>query len=133
MINMSKFIYFNDTKQEVRIHPATETHGVSCDMSPIKPLSTREFELPEGTYALLKQWDNGTILVSPTKDDKSDNNEPKHIGKYPIEFSYSYEETGEKIIEFCEDTINTPNIDSWIYIMMNIIKAQAENYLKNND
>jgi hypothetical protein len=65
---MNKIAFFNDTSKPIRIHPATQTHGTVCDMSPIQPLTVREFELPEGTYAWIKQWDNGTILVSPTRD-----------------------------------------------------------------
>lgn len=61
---MNKFVFFNDTKQNVNIHPATKTHGVQCDMSTIKPLEERGFLLPNNTYPWLKQWDNGKILVS---------------------------------------------------------------------
>lgn len=69
---MNKFTFFNDTKREINIHSATQAHGTICDMSPIKPLEIREFELPEGTYAWVKQWDDGTILVSSTKyEDKN--------------------------------------------------------------
>lgn len=62
---MNKFVYFNDTKQSVAIHTATKEHGVQCDMSDIKPLEERVFLLPNNTFPWLKQWDNGTILVSP--------------------------------------------------------------------
>lgn len=65
---MNKFAFFNDTSKPIRIHIATEMHGVKCDMSPIQPLTVREFILPEDTYAWVKQWNDGTILVSPTKD-----------------------------------------------------------------
>ena len=91
---MSKFIYFNDTNNAIRIHPATKIHGVNCDMSPIKPLEERVFELPENSYAWLKEWQDGTILVSPTRDDVSEDYKPKHIGKYPIDFSFTNEESG---------------------------------------
>ena len=75
---MPKFSYFNDTQKVVHIHPATQIHGTTCDMSPIQPLEVRDFELPEGTYAWFKQWKDGTILVSPTRDDSSDGGKPKH-------------------------------------------------------
>lgn len=65
---MNKFVYFNDTGKNVRIHVATEIHGTKCDMSDIKPLEQRVFELPEGTYVWFKQWGDGTILVSPQRD-----------------------------------------------------------------
>ena len=74
---MTKFVYFNDTKRIVSIHPATQTHGTECDMSGIQPLEVRKFTLPEGTYAWVKMWDYGEkhglqILVSPMSeaDDK---------------------------------------------------------------
>lgn len=68
-----KFKFFNDTGREVSIHPATEIHGCQCDMGKIKPLETRTFILPDGTYPWLKMWDYGekvglSILVSPQLD-----------------------------------------------------------------
>ncbi len=67
-VKLGKFVYYNDTKKEIKIHPATEIHGAICDMSVIKPFEQREFEIPEGAYVWFKQWEDGTILVSPTKD-----------------------------------------------------------------
>lgn len=64
---VNKFVYFNDTKSDVHIHPATELQGVKCDMSVIKPFAVREFYLPKGTYAWLKQWEDKTIFVSGKK------------------------------------------------------------------
>lgn len=68
---MDYFTFFNDTGKEVQIHPGTEVHGVVCDMSPIKHLEERVFELPEGTYPWVKVWDHTKhgmglqLLVSP--------------------------------------------------------------------
>lgn len=62
---MNKFVFFNDTNKDISIHFATKEHGTICDMSNIKPLEEREFILPEGSYAWVKQWRNGTLLVSP--------------------------------------------------------------------
>lgn len=77
---MTKFVYFNDTKRIVSIHPATRTHGTDCDMSGIQPLEQRVFTLPEGTYAWVKMWDYGNsglqILVSPHSE--ADDNGIKH-------------------------------------------------------
>lgn len=61
---MNKLMFFNDTKREIRLHPATETHGVICDMSPIQPLEQRVFTLPYRTTPIIKQWDDGSLLVS---------------------------------------------------------------------
>lgn len=62
-------IFFNDTRRLVRIHPATINHGCKVINEPIKHLEERIFELPEGTHAWVKMWDNDelglTILVSP--------------------------------------------------------------------
>ncbi len=68
-----KFVYFNDTKREVNIHPATKMHGTECNMGTIKPLEERTFILPEGTYPWVKMWDYGekiglSILISPSVD-----------------------------------------------------------------
>lgn len=68
-----KLKYYNDTGREVSIHPATELHGIKCDMSVIKPLEERTFYLPENTYPFVKMWDYGeknglSILVSPEHD-----------------------------------------------------------------
>ncbi|QOV08350.1 PsaE-like protein [Bacillus phage Kirov] len=67
----NQFLYYNDTKRTVRIHPATKSHGTECDMSDIQAGEMRMFHLPEGTYAWTKMWDYGgehglSILVSPT-------------------------------------------------------------------
>jgi hypothetical protein len=126
---MPKFSYFNDTGREVNIHPATEGHGTTCDMSVIKPLEIREFHLPEGTYPWVKQWSNGTILVSPTRDDVSDNGRPKHMGKYPVDFSFTSEQTGEKILEFCDKTLQTPDLDTPTYVMIRMIQDQIKRHL----
>lgn len=69
-----KFVFFNDTGREVNIHPATQLHGCVCDMSRVKPLKIREFNLPEGTYPMVKMWDYGdkvglSILVTPIVED----------------------------------------------------------------
>lgn len=126
---MNKFVYFNDTKKDVSIHPATETHGVTCDMSVIKPFEEREFELPEGTYAWVKQWENGMILVSPTKNDKSDNDEPKHLGKYPVDFSFTDEKTGEEIAKFCDEICDNQDVSLRIRMMLQIIGNQVKRHL----
>ncbi|WP_433957785.1 hypothetical protein [Cytobacillus horneckiae] len=74
---MMKFVYFNDTNRNVLIHPATETHGCTVEMTVIKPLEERSFFLPEGTYPWVKMWDYGetglSILVSPRKEQENDN------------------------------------------------------------
>jgi hypothetical protein len=68
-----KFIYFNDTGRIVIIHPATFIHGCRTSDAPINPLEKRIFELPKGTYPLIKMWDYGEqglgILVSPMEED----------------------------------------------------------------
>lgn len=72
---MNVFIFFNDTGKEVKIHPATEIHGCTCEMTPIKPLEERVFHLPEETVAWVKMWDYDTylsILVSPRMIQKKD-------------------------------------------------------------
>jgi len=67
-----KFVYFNDTKRVVHIHPATFTHGCIGSAEQIQPLEERELELPEGSYPWVKMWDYGasglTILVWPKKE-----------------------------------------------------------------
>lgn len=69
-----KFIYYNDTKRIIHIHPATFIHGCRADNSQINPLQERVFELPEGTYPWVKMWDYGdvglSILVSPFLDNQ---------------------------------------------------------------
>lgn len=91
----NKFVYFNDTQKDIRIHPATRIHGCQCDMSPIKPYEEREFILPEGTYPWLKQWDNGRILVSPKSD------EPEGI-TLPSLSEQELEEMAKDIYHFLE-------------------------------
>ncbi|RFU67479.1 hypothetical protein D0469_14590 [Peribacillus saganii] len=68
-----KFVYYNDTNRDVKIHPATKVHGTECDMSVIMPQEERTFYLPADTYAWVKMWDYGEkvglkILVSPQRD-----------------------------------------------------------------
>ncbi|MBU9710893.1 hypothetical protein [Evansella tamaricis] len=61
-----KIKYVNDTKQPINIHPATKTHGVLCDISPIKPLEERVFSLPDGVTPWIKLWehdDSGLMLL----------------------------------------------------------------------
>lgn len=70
-----RFVFHNDTGRIVKIHPATESHGIKCDMGDIKPLEARFFYLPDKTYPFIKMWDYGeeiglSILVSPQKDDE---------------------------------------------------------------
>lgn len=71
---MNKFVFFNDTKREVGIHPATFAHGCQTEDSKIKPMDTRTFILPEGTYAWVKMWDYGDlglqIMVSPQQEEE---------------------------------------------------------------
>lgn len=63
-----KFVFMNDTGQNIGIHPGTEHHGVRCDKTSIKPGEQVEFWLPDGTYPWVKMWDHGRnglwILVS---------------------------------------------------------------------
>ena len=54
-----KFEFFNDTGRSIGLHSATEIHGTKCDMSAIKHLEIREFEVPEGTHPWVKLWDHG--------------------------------------------------------------------------
>lgn len=66
-----QFLYYNDTKRTVRIHPATKSHGTECDMNDILAGEMRMFHLPEGLSPWVKMWDYGgehglQILVSPT-------------------------------------------------------------------
>jgi hypothetical protein len=129
-----KFSYYNDTQRAVGIHPATKSHGTECEMSIIKHGEIRDFELPEGTYPWVKMWDYGEkhglqILVSPTRDDKSENDKPKHMGKYPIEFSFTNEETGLKLLEFCEDIMKKQDVELEIVSLMGIIKGQVKRHL----
>lgn len=132
---MGKFTYYNDTKRTVGIHPATWGDGCDSDnKDKILHGEMRTFTLPEGTYPWVKMWDYGEghglqILVSPTKDDASDNNEPKHLGKYPIDFSFTNKETGQVILDFCNKTLETPNLDAKLYIMIIMIKDQTERHL----
>jgi len=67
----SQFLYYNDTKRTVRIHPATKSHGTDCNMNDVLAGEMRMFYLPEGTYPWVKMWDYGgesglQLLVSPT-------------------------------------------------------------------
>lgn len=69
-----KFVYYNDTGRDISIHAATESSGVICDMSIIKPLDARTFTLPSDTYPWIKMWDYGeehglSILVYAKKDE----------------------------------------------------------------
>jgi hypothetical protein len=130
---MNKFSYFNDTQKVVHLHTATQIHGTECDMSPIQPLEIREFILPEGTYPWVKQWKDGTLLVSPTRDDASDGGKPKHFGKYPIEFSFSNKETGKKMLEHCEEQLKKEDLDLSVRIMYIIMREQFENHLKGDE
>lgn len=69
---MSKFEFFNDTKKDVIIHIATESQGIEYDDSNIVPLTTRMFNLPNGTYSSAKLWDHGeffVLLVRAVKDE----------------------------------------------------------------
>jgi hypothetical protein len=68
-----KFIYFNDTRRIVTIHPATFIHGCKGNNEPIKPQEERLFILPPNNYPWVKMWDYGEngglqILVSPFKE-----------------------------------------------------------------
>ncbi|RSL30676.1 hypothetical protein D7Z54_24580 [Salibacterium salarium] len=67
-----KFIYFNDTGRRVAVHPATFSDGCIGSREPIQPLEQRLFELPDGTFPMVKMWDNGeiglSILVTPMKE-----------------------------------------------------------------
>jgi hypothetical protein len=60
-------IFYNDTNKAYNIHPATEIHGIECDMSPIPPRAARKFKVPKGVSPFVKVWeydDSNTILVS---------------------------------------------------------------------
>lgn len=67
-----KFVYFNDTKRQVYVHPATIDSGVEVEGSgAIAPTTTKTFYLPEGTYPWVKMWDHGSyleIFVRAVKD-----------------------------------------------------------------
>ena len=68
-----KFLFSNDTGRDVSVHPATKEHGVDCDMSVIKPLESRIFNLPDNSVPWVKLWDYGetrglNILVSSLKE-----------------------------------------------------------------
>lgn len=70
---MNKLKFYNDTKRDVSVHPATVIQGVECDDSVIKPNEIREFILPEGTYGMIKMWDYGAksglqIFVSAVRE-----------------------------------------------------------------
>lgn len=74
-----KFVYFNETRRLVSIHPATIYHGCEVNLDAIKPLEERVFTLPEGTYAHVRMWNMGEnleILVVPRSE--ADNNRVKH-------------------------------------------------------
>jgi len=66
-----KFKFFNDTGAVINIHPATFIHGCQGDDSPIPPLEIREFNLPKGTYPMLKLWKENIIFVCPEKEEGS--------------------------------------------------------------
>lgn len=59
-----KFVYYNDTKRNVLIHPATIIQGCKVDLSEIKPYEERVFILPEGTFPWVKMWDYGDLGLS---------------------------------------------------------------------
>lgn len=77
------FVYYNDTKRLVRIHPATFRRGcISESNEPIRQGEQRVFQLPEGTIPWVKMWDDGelglSILVSPmtvSVDTEDENND----------------------------------------------------------
>jgi len=73
MVKKMKFKYFNDTKRDVSIHPATYEYGCKSDKEVICPLEICTFHLPENTYPWVKMWDYGeeglSILVIPEKND----------------------------------------------------------------
>lgn len=58
-----KIRYMNDTNRSMHIHPATEMHGVVCDMSSIAPHEMRYFDIPDGSSPFLKLWDYTDHLV----------------------------------------------------------------------
>lgn len=64
-----KFVFYNDTKRIVNIHPASRIHGCEVEINPIQPLEERVFTLPDETIPWVKMWDYGEIglslLVSP--------------------------------------------------------------------
>lgn len=69
-----KFVYFNDTRKQVYIHPATFDAGVWTsfdDKHVIAPLETQTFYMLEGNYPFVKMWDHGSffeIYVRAEKD-----------------------------------------------------------------
>ena len=68
-----KYTYFNDTKRNVYLHPATECRKIKCSMEVIKPLEAREFIISGGYDIWTKMWDNGdrglTLLVWAQEQD----------------------------------------------------------------
>lgn len=70
-----KTAIYNDSNRNMHIHSATEEYGVKGDMSTIKHLEERIFELPEGKYPWIKVWDHGgedglTVLIIPTTGER---------------------------------------------------------------
>ncbi|MFD2638104.1 hypothetical protein [Piscibacillus salipiscarius] len=67
-----KITYYNDSRREILIHPATFKHGCKGSEEPIKPLEERTFILPDNTSPFIKMWDYGVdkglqILIMPEK------------------------------------------------------------------
>lgn len=62
-IELQKFMFFNDTKRDVTIHPGVRIHGIRYDGdTTIKHLEVKTFYLPVDYVPLVKMWDYGTNL-----------------------------------------------------------------------
>lgn len=62
-VELQKFMFFNDTKRDVVIHPGVRIHGIRYDGdTTIKPLEVKTFYLPVDYVPLVKMWDYGTNL-----------------------------------------------------------------------
>lgn len=65
-IELQRFMFFNDTKEDIQIHSGVRIHGIRYDGdSCIKPLEVKTFYLPVDYVPLVKMWrrDTSTIMI----------------------------------------------------------------------
>ena len=62
-IELQKFMFLNDTKRDISIHPGVRIHGIRYKgETVIKHLEVKTFYLPTHYVPLVKMWDYGTEL-----------------------------------------------------------------------
>lgn len=62
-VELQKFMFLNDTKRDVTIHPGVRIHGIRYEGDTvIKHLEVKTFYLPSHYVPLIKMWDYDTNL-----------------------------------------------------------------------